>query len=78
MKKISNAVVFSLLLASILFSIASSGCLFVEARISNFSAIQESLKSEIQRRNLKPLPPAHGKSPDPNKPPRHLPPAGFN
>ncbi|KAK8517884.1 hypothetical protein V6N13_128042 [Hibiscus sabdariffa] len=57
---------------------AIQGCLFVEARISNFSAIQESLKSGMQRRNLKPLPPAHGKSPDPSKPPRHLPPAGFN
>ncbi|GMI98594.1 hypothetical protein HRI_003528700 [Hibiscus trionum] len=78
MKKNSNALVFSLLLASIILAIASSGFLCVEARIPNFSAIEASLKSGMQRRNLKPLPPAHGKSPDPNTQRKFLPPAGIN
>ncbi|KAK5820064.1 hypothetical protein PVK06_025109 [Gossypium arboreum] len=79
MKKVwkNNKVVFSLLLVTILLSMATSGSLLAEARIPNFLAIQESLKRDIHRRNLKPLPPGGGTPPKPNTPPRHLPPVRY-
>ncbi|KAA3459236.1 hypothetical protein EPI10_013745 [Gossypium australe] len=73
----NNTVVSSLLLVTILLSMATSGSLLAEAKIPNFLAIQESLKRGIQRRNLKPLPPGGGTPPKPNTPPRHLPPARY-
>nr|KJB10796.1 hypothetical protein B456_001G225000 [Gossypium raimondii] len=59
----NHKVVFSLLLVTILLSMATSGSLLAEAKIPNFLAIQESLKRGIQRRNLKPLPPGGGTPP---------------
>ncbi|MFQ6620346.1 hypothetical protein Gotur_000176 [Gossypium turneri] len=73
----NHEVVFSLLLVTILLSMATSGSLLAEAKIPDFLAIQESLKRGIQRRNLKPLPPGGGTPPKPNTPPRHLPPARY-
>ncbi|KAB2075268.1 hypothetical protein ERO13_A07G194200v2 [Gossypium hirsutum] len=73
----NNKVVFSLLMVTILLSMATSGSLLAEAKIPNFSAIQDSLKSGIQRRNLRPLPPGGGTSPIPNPPYRQEPPARY-
>ncbi|KAG8489514.1 hypothetical protein CXB51_017533 [Gossypium anomalum] len=60
----SNAVLFSLLLVSILLSMTSSGSLLAEATIPNFSTIRENLVcSSSARRSLKPDPPADSRSP---------------
>ncbi|MBA0549182.1 hypothetical protein Golob_020234 [Gossypium lobatum] len=64
----NHKVVFSLLLVTILSSMATSGSLLAEAKIPNFLAIQDSLKSGIQRQNLRPSPPGGGTSPNPNPP----------
>ncbi|XWS75933.1 hypothetical protein CRYUN_Cryun01aG0134100 [Craigia yunnanensis] len=62
----NNAVVFIVLLACTVISMASLGSLLVEARIPHFSAIQGSLKNGLHRRSLKSLPPAVMNSPNPN------------
>ncbi|KAB2022561.1 hypothetical protein ERO13_D07G200400v2 [Gossypium hirsutum] len=60
----NNAVFFSVLVVSILLSIASSGSLLAEATIPNFSALQENLVSlNLARRNLKRDPPSTLRSP---------------
>ncbi|MFQ6658685.1 hypothetical protein Gotur_027835 [Gossypium turneri] len=73
----NSKAVFSLLLVTILLSMATSGSLLAEAKIPDFLAIQESLKRGIQRRNLKPLPPGGGTPPKPNNPTQQLPPFGY-
>ncbi|KAG4193019.1 hypothetical protein ERO13_A07G194332v2 [Gossypium hirsutum] len=60
----NNAVFFSVLVVSILLSMASSGDLLAEATIPNFSALQENLVSlNLARRNLKTDPPSTLHSP---------------
>ncbi|KAB2022560.1 hypothetical protein E1A91_D07G226200v1 [Gossypium mustelinum] len=73
----NNKAVFSLLLVTILLSMATSGSLLADAKIPDFLAIQESLKRGIQRRNLKPLLPGGGTPPKPNTMHGQLPPAGY-
>ncbi|KAG4139547.1 hypothetical protein ERO13_D07G200500v2 [Gossypium hirsutum] len=60
----NNAVFFSVLVVSILLSMASSGSLLAEATIPNFSALQENLvRLSSARRSLKPDPPSKIHSP---------------
>nr|KJB10793.1 hypothetical protein B456_001G224700 [Gossypium raimondii] len=64
----SNAVVFSLLLVSILLSMTSSGSLLAEATIPNFSTIRENLvRLSSARRSLRPDLPTNNQSPSQNQ-----------